>query len=108
MYHLGFPRGSYSKESACNAGDPGLIPGSGKIPRRREWQPTPVFLPGKSHGRRNLVGYSPWGHKESDTTERLTFTLPLISWWQSPFAVIVEPPENKVCHCFRCFPIYLP
>ena len=35
-----------------------------------EWQPTPVFLPGKSHGWRNLVGYSPWGRKESDTTER--------------------------------------
>ena len=37
---------------------------------RRKWQPTPVFLPGKSHGWRNLVGYSPWGRKESDTTER--------------------------------------
>ena len=37
------------KESACNAGDPGLIPGSGKIPWRRKWQPIPVFLPGKSH-----------------------------------------------------------
>ena len=36
---------------------------------RRKWQPTPVFLPGKSHGRRSLVGYSPWGRKESDTTE---------------------------------------
>ena len=39
----------------------------------RKWQPTPVFLPGKSHGRRSLVGYSPRGHKESDTTERLHF-----------------------------------
>ena len=36
------------------------------------WQPTPVFLPGKLHGQRSLVGYSPWSHKESDTTERLT------------------------------------
>ena len=42
-------------------------------PWRREWQPTPVFLPGKSHGLRILVGYSPWGRKESDTTERLHF-----------------------------------
>ena len=41
--------------------------------RRRQWQPTPVFLPGKSHGRRSLVGYSPWGRKESDMTERLHF-----------------------------------
>ena len=41
--------------------------------RRRQWHPTPVLLPGKSHGRRNLVGCSPWGHEESDTTERLHF-----------------------------------
>ena len=45
-----------------------------KSPWRRKWQPTPVPLPGKSHGRRSLVGYSPWNHKESDTTERLHFT----------------------------------
>ena len=54
------------KESACSAGDQGLIPGLGKIPCRRKWQPTPVFLPGKFHGQRSLVGYSPWGNKESD------------------------------------------
>ena len=41
--------------------------------RRRQWHPTPVLLPGKSHGWRSLVGWSPWGHKESDTTERLHF-----------------------------------
>ena len=41
--------------------------------RRRQWHPTPVLLPGKSHGRRSLVGCSPWGHQESDTTERLHF-----------------------------------
>ena len=41
---------------------------------RRKWQPTPVLLPGKSHGPRSLVGYSPWGRKESDTTEQLHFT----------------------------------
>ena len=41
--------------------------------QRRRWHPTPVFLPGKSHGRRSLVGYSPWGREESDTTERLQF-----------------------------------
>ena len=41
---------------------------------RRKWQPTPVLLPGKSHGLRSPVGYSPWGHKESDTTEQLHFT----------------------------------
>ena len=47
---------------------------SSKI-RRRKWHPTPVPLPGKSHGWTRLVGYSPWGRKESDTTERLHFTL---------------------------------
>ena len=47
-----------------------------KISWRRKWHPTPVALPGKSHGRRSLVGYSPWGHKESDTTERLHFLSP--------------------------------
>ena len=41
----------------------------GKIPWRRAWQPTPVFLPGGSHGQRSLAGCSPWGYKESDVTE---------------------------------------
>ena len=45
-----------------------------KISWRREWQPTPVLLPGKSCGLRSLVGYSPWGRKESDTTEQLHFS----------------------------------
>ena len=40
-----------------------------KIPWRRAWQPTPVSMPGKSHGQRSLVGYSPWGRKESDMTK---------------------------------------
>ena len=52
---------------------PGLNRWVGKIPWRRKWQPTPVSLPGESHGQRSLVGYSPWGRKESDTTERLHF-----------------------------------
>ena len=47
-------------------------------PQRRQWHPTSVLLPGKSHGLRSLVGYCPWGHKESDTTERLHFSLSLL------------------------------
>ena len=47
------------------------------LPWRRQWHPTPVLLPGKSHGRRSLVGCSPWGRKESDTTERLHFPFSL-------------------------------
>ena len=60
----------------------------GKISWRRKWQPTPVFLPEKSHGGRNLVGYRPWGHKELDTTEQLHFAFPH-SWWECK---LVEQP----------------
>ena len=68
---MDFPGGSDGKASAYNVGDLGSIPGSGRSPGGRKWQPTPVFLPGKSHGWRSLVGCSPWGRKELDTTERL-------------------------------------
>ena len=59
------------KNSPANVGDArdaGSIPRSGRS-LEEDWQPTPVFLPGESHGQRTLVGYSPLGHKESDTTE---------------------------------------
>ena len=52
------------------------IPWSGKPPWRREWLPTPLFLPREFHGQRSLVGYSQWGHKKSDTTEWLTYLIP--------------------------------
>ena len=66
-----------SKESTCqfrrcrrNIGDVyGFDPWVGKIPWRRKWQPILGFLPGEFHGQRSLAGYSPWGHKELDTTE---------------------------------------
>ena len=60
-----------SKESLANAGDErhGFDSWVRKIPWRRKWKPTPVFLLGESHGQRILVGYSPWGHKELDTAE---------------------------------------
>ena len=70
-----FPGGSNGKESACNAADLRFNPWVGKIPWRREWQPTPVFLPGEFCGQRSLGGHSPWGCKESDTNEATnTFT----------------------------------
>ena len=56
----------------------GLIPGLGTF-LGVKWQPIPVFLPGKSHGQRSLAGYSPWGHKESDTTEPLGTHIVLIN-----------------------------
>ena len=64
-----FSGGSYSKVSACNVGDTGLIPGSGRCPG--EGNGNLLQLPGKFHGRRSLVGYSPWGCKELDMTEQL-------------------------------------
>ena len=62
------------REGAClQRGRSSFDPWVGKIPWRRKWQPTPVLLPRKFHGQRSLVGYSPWGCKESDTTEQLHF-----------------------------------
>ena len=74
IINRGFPDGSDSKESACNAGDPDSIPGMGiespgKAPWRREWLLIPEFLPGEVHEQRRLVGYSPWGCKELETSE---------------------------------------
>ena len=66
----GFPSGSVCKESAWRCRRLGFDPWIKKIPRRREWVPTPVLLPGKSHGQ-SLVGHSPWGRKGLDMTERL-------------------------------------
>ena len=66
---LGFPCGLAGKESACNGGDLGLIPGLGRFPWRRERLPTLFFWPGEFHGL-----YSPWGCKESDTTEQLSLS----------------------------------
>ena len=72
LTEAGFPRWFSGKGSACQ----GKIckrqrfnPSVGKIPWRRKWQCTPLFLSGKFHGHRSLMDYSPWGGKESDTTE---------------------------------------
>ena len=53
----------------------GLDPWVEKIPWKRAWQPTPILWPGEAHGQRSLAGYSPWGHKQSDATERLALAL---------------------------------
>ena len=68
----GFPGGATGKEPACQCRRHkrgGFNPWVRRIPWMRAWQPTPVFLPGKCHGWKSLVGYSPWGQKESDTSE---------------------------------------
>ena len=63
------PRWFSSKEPTCLCRRYIFDTWVGKIPWRRKWQPTAVFLPGKSHGKRRLADYSPWGYKELDTTE---------------------------------------
>ena len=87
---------------------PGFNPWVGEIPWRREWLPTPVFLLGESHGQRSLVGYSPWGYKESGTTEQLTHTHThpySITWYLGLESVLSArslslPPTTKtgICH----------
>ena len=77
----GFPGGAIGKEPTCRCRRCkrcGFDPWVEKIPWRRRWQPTQVFLHGESHGQRSLAGYSPLGHKESDTTE---------GTWHTPMAV---------------------
>ena len=90
----GFHGGSDNKESACNAGDPGLIP------ERRKFQPTPVFLPGEFHRQRSLMGYSPWDRKESDTTEQLfktTINTTKVSITVIFLIVVVLYVEGTIC-----------
>ena len=65
---FGLPWGLSGKESTCQCRRRGFDPWIGKLPWSRKWQPTPGFLPGKSHGQRSLEGYCLWVAKESDTT----------------------------------------
>ena len=71
-----FPDVSEGKESACNAGHPGLIPGLGRSPGEGNGNPF-QFLPGEFRGQRSLAVYSPWSYKELDTTEQLALLLSL-------------------------------
>ena len=113
-----------------------LCPTSFRIPRpnlpvtagvswRRQWHPTPVLLPGKSHGWRSLVGCSPWGHEESDTTERLHFHFSLSctgegngnplqcsclenprdggAWWAAAYRVAQSQTRLKWLSSSRCW-----
>ena len=75
----GLPRWLSGKESSCQCRRHRFDPWVGKISWRRKWQPTLVSLPGKFHGQRSLVGYSPWGHQESDMTEH-THTHTGLKW----------------------------
>jgi len=70
-----FPSSSWKFHCQHKGEKPGFNPWIGKMPWRREWLPTPVFLPGEFHGQRSLAGYSPWGRKELDMTEWLALSL---------------------------------
>ena len=81
---VGLPRWRSGKESACQCRRHRrhrFNAWVAKIPWRKKWWPTQIFLPGKSHGQRSLAGYSPWGCKESDTTEWLTLSFSLLVIW---------------------------
>ena len=67
---MGFPGGSVGKESAYNLGDLDLIPGSGRSPGGGHGNLLQYSSLENPHGQKSLVGYTPWGHKESDTTEQ--------------------------------------
>ena len=86
---------AHDKASAYNAYNPWV----GKILWRRKWQPTPVLLPGKSLGRRSLVGYSPWGGKELDTTERLHFHFIFQLKKKVPFFFYLVTRSNLLPRC---------
>ena len=93
-YLVSFPGGSNGKESACMVGVGGSIPGSGRFPGEGNSTSLEYFLPGEFHGQRSLVGYSPWDHKESDTSE-----------WTSTFTFF-RPTSKQISSNFR-FYIYI-
>ena len=90
----GFPRRLSSKETACQCRRHSFYPWVRKTPWRRKWQPTPVFLPGEFHGQRSPGGYSPWGRKESDRTERTDMVLShsVLSYSETPWIVACQAP----------------
>ena len=101
--YMGFPCGSAGKESACHAGDLGSIPGLGSFPGVGNGLPTSVSLPGEFHGQRSLVGYSPWGRTESDTTEQLRLSLFIIHAWSISLNSV---PHKFLIVSFFCFILY--
>ena len=87
-----FSGDSDGEESACNAGDPGSIPGSGRAPGEGNGNPLQYSCLENPHGQRNLVGYIPWDHKELDMSEQLIFTFyrspNRLSFWRKLMPVV--------------------
>ena len=87
-----------SPANAGDTGDTGSIPRVGKIPWRRAWQPTPLFLPGESYGQRSLAGHSPKSRKKSDRTEhtQLIHNIVLVLGVQHRFNIFIACTSFKV------------
>ena len=90
FYKVGFPWWLNGKQSACQCRRHRFDPWVEEIPWRRKWQHTPVFLPGKYHGQRSLVGYSPWGckrvgHDLASNQQQFTLDINNICLWAKPF-----------------------
>ena len=96
-----FPGGSDGKSVCLQNGSPRFDPWVRKIHWRRKWQPTPVFLPGKFHGWRSLVGYHPWGRKELDTTERLHFHTSHVACFEELLIKKYQGLPNSLSSCFH-------
>ena len=107
LYCIGLPWWLRRWSGSLQCRRPGFDPWVGKTSWRRKWKPTPVLLPGKPHGWRSLVGYSPWGHRQSDTAEWLHFhfhcmltltsePFPFVSFL---FLVVAFPPKKVNIHC---------
>ena len=84
----GLPWWLSGKESVCQCRRGDFDPWVGKIPWRRKWQPISVFLPGKTHGQRSLVGYSPWGSQELGMTQQLTSRVMLLDRVYKPAMIL--------------------
>ena len=108
-HHERLPWGLRWQRICLQCRRPGFYPWVGKIPWRREWLPIPVFLPGKFHEQRSLAGYSPWGGKESRTTEQLTHTRTasteswvigsighMVSYQENPYKMLYSKPRHKI------------
>ena len=91
------------KQSACNAGDAGSIPGSGRPPWRKAWQPLPVYLPGEPLGQRSLVGHSPWGLKELEMMETTEHSCThMSSLWHELRDNSAQKINTSKCDCDSC------
>ena len=100
--NMGFPGDSDSKESACNAGDLGSIPGPGRSPGGGHGHRFQYSCLENPHGQKRLVGYSPWGHKDSEVTERLHTAQHNACFCLYSSTDIEFPEDRDLCSVVEC------